>query len=67
MAMTRFSRPAGSNRPFQPKLRDRIQIVSKEVFLGNHRPTDHFAPAAQAFIPAEELYDNQRPRKRRGF
>jgi len=65
MAMFRFSRPVGTNKPFEFRHGTRTHtVVVKEVHLGNHAPTDHFAPAAQAFFKAEELYDN-RPRKRR--
>lgn len=64
MSMFRFSRPVGSQKPFEFLRKNNIQIVSKPVHLGNHAPTDHYAPAIQSFIPAQELYDNQ-PRKRR--
>lgn len=64
--MLRFSRPAGSPKPFEflHGTRSTISVVRKEVHLGVHKPTDHYAPAAQAFVPAEDLYDNRRPRKR---
>lgn len=64
MSMFRFSRPVGSLKVHEYVRKNNIQIVGKEVHLGNHAPTDHYAPAIQSFIPAQELYDNQ-PRKRR--
>jgi len=62
MSMFRFGRKAGSNKSFEPRglTRQSISIVQKEVHLGNHQPTDHFAPAAGTFIAAEQLYDNRR-------
>jgi hypothetical protein len=61
--MTRFSRPAGTNKPFEFRSRRSIEVVSKPVYLGNHAPTDHFAPVAQTWVTAEELYDNRRRRR----
>lgn len=57
-----LSRPAGTNKPY--RLLTRQRIVQKEVFIGNRRPTDHYAPAAREFIAAEQLYDNQKGKRR---
>lgn len=54
-----LSRPAGSKEPFSFRFRRRT-IEGKEVFIGNHKPTDHYAPAIGRFVPAEELYDNRK-------
>ena len=65
MKMLRFSRPAGSIKPFEFLHGTRTHVIAvKEVHLGNHQPTDHFAPEARMFIPNDELYDNRRSRKR---
>ena len=57
-----LSRPAGSNKPY--RMISRRQVVQKEVFIGNHKPTDHYAPAARQFIAEEQLYDNQKGKRR---
>lgn len=58
-----LSRPVGSKEP--PALRRRNLIVVKEVYIGNHKPTDHYAPAAKRFIPADELYVPRKQRQKR--
>jgi len=45
---------------FTGTTRNHISVVEKEVHLGNHKPTDHFAPAAGTFIANEDLYENRK-------
>lgn len=40
------------------------RVAFKEVFIGQHPPTTHYAPAAKRFIPAEELYVTRKQRQR---
>lgn len=58
--IARFSRPAGTQKPFEFHDTRSISVIGKQVHLGNHAPSDHFAEAAHRFIPAAQLYDNRR-------
>jgi len=64
MTSMRLSRPVGTERPFTLPQR---RLGIPRVFIGNHRPDDHYAPAAQVFIGAADLYQNRRPKKSRAF
>lgn len=58
-----LSRPVGSKEPSSFR-RPRRSVATKEVFIGQHAPTDHYASAAKQFVPAEELYVPRKQRQR---
>lgn len=62
MRSVRISRPVGSKEPYSFRAPKRVAV--KPVYLGQYPPTTHYAPAIHRFIPAEELYDNRKGRKR---
>ncbi len=58
-----LSRPVGSKEP--ARFNRPARIVQKPVYIGQHAPTDHFAPAVKRYIPQEELYVPRKQRDKR--
>lgn len=63
-----LSRPVGSKEPSSFR-RPRRQIEVKEVFIGQHAPTDHYVPGiadpSLRYIKQEELYVPRKQRQKR--